>query len=142
MKHTPPTEDHPAQLYLFDPGQPVQVPATESEILEWIETLIDRVMRSRHKGKAPRIMDYDWESFRQQVYIGAANRVVGKFIHGWVSPSRAKRGLPAMKIWTFVGGAIFYSLRDVQKMSIAKNRKHEASGVQDAPILDYIDTVA
>lgn len=132
MKLTRPADDHPKQLFLFDPGRPVQVPATESEIIEWIDVLIDRVMRSRHRGKAPRICDYNWEDFRQEVFIGAANRCVGKFIHG------AGR----LKIWEFVGGAIYFSLRDVQKKSIAKNKKHEEAGVQDAPILDYLDTCA
>jgi hypothetical protein len=119
-----PREDHPDQLLFFDPGKPSERQASDDEIREWIDTLIERVMRSQHRGCSPRICNYSWEDFSEEVWLGAFKRCSGKYVH--------HKG--PLKIWDFVGGAIYYSLRDVQKKSVQENGKYDPDA--DRPLLN------
>ncbi len=128
MKESP---EDPEQLLLFDPGQPVRRPATEAEIMCMLEAKINRILWSKHRGKPPRICDFDWDNFKQEIIIGAARRCIGVFIHGG-----------AKTLDAFAGGALYFSLRDIQRKSVRQNKKMEFAGVLDVPLLDWIDAVA
>ena len=122
-----PVADHPDQLLFFDPGKPLERMASDDEIRQWIDTLIERVIRSQHRGCAPRICDYSWDDFRQEVWTAAFKRCSGKFVHN-AGP---------LKIWDFVGGAIYFSLRDLQRKSVHENQKYDPD--QDRPLFERIN---
>ena len=122
-----PQQDHADQLLFFDVGTPAQRQATNKEIEEIIEARIDIVMRSQHRGCAPRICDFDWQAFRQEVWLGAFRRVSEKYVH-----NRGPR-----KLWDFVGGALLFSLRDLQRKSVHENKRYDPN--QNRPLIDYIE---
>lgn len=121
--------DARGQTFLFELGEPRRTPASETEIMEVINRRINKLISARHRGKPPRICDYSWDDFQQEVAIRAAERCIGKFAHG---------GTKSLE--EFVCGAIYFALRDVQRKSVSANKKY--SGVLDVPILDYIDAIA
>jgi hypothetical protein len=114
-------------LLWADLGEPKRTRPTEAEIDEALSSNAKLAIKKWHRGKAPRICDFDLGIFKETVKEEAWKRLKN-FTHG---------GKFTLHEYSYL--ACCFALRDIQRSSVSANRKQEAAGAADVPLLDMCE---
>lgn len=104
-------------------------PPTHEELDAALTYNAKLVINKKHVGKPPAICDYDFNVFVALVKSEAWKRMK-TFRHG---------GRYTLREYSYI--KCFFALRNIQERSVRHNKRAADAGVEDIPLMDYIESV-